>query len=281
MRSTPSATGRHRDGSPRRSRHLRPLRVAPTSLSGPPRTGHSARCRRCGHRIDLYQSTGPRSVALHPAELPITHVPESWRWHLSGGLAHPHADDSNWCRILHTLLCPARTPTCPLTPFLETTRRELAVRTRLLIDAGAITPTPRPAGPCSLRDPALADRPVVQILLVRYLAPSSLDAISCVAHTRHPCARTVLTPERPAGRWRLLPTSPRRDQLALPEKLMAVYDLSHLPHTEQQRWRAQRCPTHAAADLALLAWQVFDPLLHAAHICTRLPRPAALHRRER
>ncbi|MET8813538.1 hypothetical protein ABZW47_16180 [Streptomyces sp. NPDC004549] len=65
---------------------------------------------------------------------------------------------------------------------------------------------------------------------------------------------------------------------------MAVYDLSHLPHIEQQRWRAQRCPTHAAtaaaADLALPAWQVFDPRLHAAHIRTRLPRPA-LHRRER
>jgi hypothetical protein len=55
---------------------------------------------------------------------------------------------------------------------------------------------------------------------------------------------------------------------------MAVYDLSRLPHAEQLRWRTQRCPAHAAApnaaDLALAGWQVFDPLLHAAHIRTRL-----------
>ena len=58
---------------------------------------------------------------------------------------------------------------------------------------------------------------------------------------------------------------------------MAVYDLSRLPYAEQLRWRTQRCPahatTHGAADLALAGWQVFDPLLHAAHLRTRLPHP--------
>ncbi|MEU7584397.1 hypothetical protein AB0B50_43230 [Streptomyces sp. NPDC041068] len=59
---------------------------------------------------------------------------------------------------------------------------------------------------------------------------------------------------------------------------MAVYDLSHLPYAEQLRWRAQRCPAHAAAhsaaDLTLTAWQPFDPLLHHPHIHTHLPDPA-------
>lgn len=58
---------------------------------------------------------------------------------------------------------------------------------------------------------------------------------------------------------------------------MAVYDLGHLSYNEQLRWRTQRCPAHAtapgAADLALAAWEPFDPLLHAAHIHTRLPHP--------
>jgi hypothetical protein len=62
---------------------------------------------------------------------------------------------------------------------------------------------------------------------------------------------------------------------------MAVYDLSHLPHTEQTRWRTQRCSAHAAADgaadLALAGWQIFDPLLHAAHIRARLPHTPARH----
>ena len=60
---------------------------------------------------------------------------------------------------------------------------------------------------------------------------------------------------------------------------MAVYDLGKLPYSEQLRWRAQRCPAHAAAsgaaELALAGWQPFDPLLHAAHIHTRLPHSQA------
>jgi hypothetical protein len=66
---------------------------------------------------------------------------------------------------------------------------------------------------------------------------------------------------------------------------MAVYDLSHLPPAEQRRWRTQRCTAHAAApgaaDLAPADWQPLDPLLHAAHIHTCLPRsaPHPPHRR--
>ncbi|MDC2960398.1 DUF6083 domain-containing protein [Streptomyces gilvifuscus] len=281
MRPTPMP-GCHWDGSP----HTRLLRMAPTSPSRLLRAGHSTRCRHCGHRIDLYQRTDRGPIALHRAELAIAHVPEACRWHLSGGLAHPHGDGSTWCRIPHAVLCPARTPTCPLSPFLEDARRDLAVRTRRLIDIGALTPAPAPAGTAAPENPDHTGRPVVQVLLVRYLAPAPLEAIRCVAQTRHHhrCTRTVLVQGRPVGRWRLLPTGSGCGQPALPDTLMAVYDLSHLPHTEQRRWRAQRCPTHAAtlgtADLAPAAWQVFDPLLHAAHIHTRLPHPEASPRRE-
>jgi hypothetical protein len=56
---------------------------------------------------------------------------------------------------------------------------------------------------------------------------------------------------------------------------MAVYDLTHLPYSEQLRWRAQRCPAHAdapaAADTARTAWEPFDPLTHHEHIQQHLP----------
>ncbi|MGW4162241.1 hypothetical protein [Streptomyces sp. NPDC004788] len=67
-------------------------------------------------------------------------------------------------------------------------------------------------------------------------------------------------------------------QLTLPASDIAVYDLSHLPYSEQVRWRTQRCPTHSATtgapDLALADWEAFDPLLHHAHLATRLPADA-------
>ncbi|MGW1163409.1 DUF6083 domain-containing protein [Streptomyces sp. NPDC002519] len=274
----PSSAGRHWDGSPR-IRHPRPLRVATTSPSRLLRAGQSGRCRRCGHRIDCYQRTDDRPIALHPGELAVAHVPDACRWHLSGGIAHPHGDGSAWCRILHAVLCPARIPTCPISPELEAVRRQLAVRTRRLIDAGVLTPAPTCRQPP--RDTACPSRPVVRILLVRYLAERPVDTIRCVAQTRHRdrCSHPVQASTGPMGAWRLLPTAAQRGQLALPDILMAVYDLSHLPYSEQLRWRAQRCSAHAAApgaaDLAPARWQPFDPLLHAEHIRTRLPHPPA------
>jgi hypothetical protein len=83
----------------------------------------------------------------------------------------------------------------------------------------------------------------------------------------------------------LLPIQPQHAQLALPDGLMAVYDLSHLPYSEQLRWRTQHCPAHAAApgaaELALADWQPFDPLRHTAHIRPHLPPSAAAQPRRR
>ncbi|MFF0017997.1 DUF6083 domain-containing protein [Streptomyces sp. NPDC005374] len=280
MCPTPSSPGCHWDGSPRISHRPRPLRVAPTSPGRLLRAGGRGRCRRCSHRLDLYQSTDQRTVALHPAELAAAHVPASCRWHLSGGIAHPHGDGSAWCRIPHAVLCPARTPACLLSPPLEAARRQLAVQTRRLIDTGAFHPAPPPVVSPLPDDSSRPGHPIVRILLVRYLAPGPLDAIRCVAQTRHRhrCSQQVLTPQRPAGRWTLAASGLRRGQLTLPDTLMALYDLTHLPYAEQLRWRSQRCSVHATAasapDLALASWQVFDPLLHATHIRTRLPHPA-------
>ncbi|MEU8992848.1 DUF6083 domain-containing protein [Streptomyces sp. NPDC048558] len=260
--------------------------MAGTSPSRLLRAGQSSRCRQCGNPIDLYQRADQRPIALHPTELTTTHVPEPCRWHLSSGIAYPHGDGSPWCRIPHAVLCPRRTPLCRTGPYLEALRRQLAVRTRRLTDTGAFTPAPPPTNsPATGADnPA---RPVVQMLLCRYLAQHPVEHIRCVSQTRHRhrCTHPVLAPTKPAGAWRLLPTGPRRGQLTLPDTLMAVYDLGHLPYSEQLRWRAQRCPQHAvtrgAADLALAGWQPFDPLLHMAHIRTNVPHPEACRVRER
>ncbi|MFJ9026005.1 DUF6083 domain-containing protein [Streptomyces sp. NPDC102259] len=242
------------------------------------RAGQSGPSRHWGNRIDLYPRADGRPIALHPAELATARVPASCRWHLGSGIAHPHDDGSAWCRIPHAVLCPQRTPTCRISPPLALARRQLAVRTRRLIDTGVFT---TPTVPPTSAAPDGPDRAVVRMLLGHYLADGPVEAIRCVAQTnhRHRCPRPVLAPDGPAGSWRLLPIGPRRGQLVLPEQTMAVYDLSRLPHAEQRRWRIQRCPAHAivhgAADLALAGWQVFDPLLHAQHLRTGLPYPPA------
>ncbi|MFI6281805.1 DUF6083 domain-containing protein [Streptomyces sp. NPDC050988] len=280
-----ASTSRHRDGSPRTMHPRRPLRVAAASPSRLLRAGQSSRCRQCGHRVDLYQRTDQRPIALHPTELASADVPPPCRWHLSSGIAHPHSDGSPWCRIPHAVLCPSRTATTRMSPHIEAMRRQLAVRTRRLIDTGAITQAP----PTPCKTPAnngRPDRAVVQLLLGRYLAEGPIDGIRCVAQTRQRrrCPHPVLDPRTSVGIWTLLPVGPQHGQLALPDALMAVYDLSRLPYTEQLRWRTQRCTDHAAtpgaADLTLAGWQVFDPLLHAAHLRTRLPHPPPSRRRE-
>ncbi|MEU1004423.1 DUF6083 domain-containing protein [Streptomyces tibetensis] len=288
MCSMPASAGRHWDGSRRITRHHRPVQIAGNSPSRLLRAGQSGRCRQCGNRIDLYQRADQRPIALHPAELATTHVPESCRWHLSSGIAFPHGDGSPWCRIPHVVLCPRRTPLCRPGPRLEAIRRQLAIHTRRLTDTGAFTPSPPPTSSQATDiDTDSPSRPVVQMLLCRYLAEQAVEHIRCVAQTRHRhrCAQPVLTPTNPAGAWRLLPTGPHRGQLTLRDALMAVYDLGHLPYSEQLRWRAQCCPQHAAtayaADLAVAEWQPFDPLLHAAHIRTRPPQPPARQLRGR
>jgi hypothetical protein len=175
------------------------------------------------------------------------------------------------------VLCPHETATTPDSPHIEAARRGLAVRSRRLIDTGAFTPAPPPSTCEPSTDRGRPTRPAVQLLLARYLANCPLENIRCVAQSRHRnrCRHPVLAPNTPAGAWALLPAAPQRGQLALPATLMAVYDLGRLPYAEQLRWRTQRCPAHAtaprAADLAPAEWEPFDPLLHAAHIHTRLP----------
>lgn len=278
-------TSRHWDGSPCTAYPRRTLHVAAHSPSRLLRHGQSGLCRRCGHRIDIYPRSDQWPIALHPTELTVQSVPSACRWHLSSGIAHPHDDGSDWCRIPHAVLCPALTPTCRINPPLDALRRQLAVRTRRLIDTGRLAPTP----PATDMPPAAPDhptRPVANMLLGRYLADGPLEHIRCVAQTRHRkrCPQPVLHPDSPAGTWRLLPISPARRQLPHPDALMTVYDLGLLPHTEQRRWRTQRCPAHAvltsAADLAVTTWQIFDPLRHTAHIHTRLPHTTTSRRQQ-
>ncbi|MFZ4240373.1 hypothetical protein ACOZGD_35060 [Streptomyces murinus] len=165
----------------------------------------------------------------------------------------------------------------PLPPALDDLRRRLALRTRRLLDAGALNPSaPATATGAACRP----ERPVVQLRYDRYLAARPIENIQCVAQTRHRtrCPQPVLDPTIP-GHWTLTPTAPhRRRQSALPATDIAVYDLSSLPCTEQLRWRTQRCTTHAvttgAADLALAEWEPFDRLKHHAHLVTRLPQAA-------
>ncbi|MET8205896.1 DUF6083 domain-containing protein [Streptomyces sp. NPDC005373] len=271
----PTPASRRWDGSHASPHSPRPLHVAPGSPSRLLRSAQSGTCRLCGNRLEWYQRSDGRPIGLHPAELAARAVPASWRWHLSRGVAHPAGDGSPWCRIPHHLPCPGTDITAP-TPQLDELRRQLALRTRRLIDTGAHTP---PSDPPSRPATAVCRpaRPIVRLLYSYYFADRPLEDIRCVAHTRarQRCPHPVHHPSAPPGIWKLHPLSPGHGQLALPGETMALYDLSHLPYAEQLRWRAQRCPRHAtahgAADLALADWEIFDPLHHHQHIHTRLP----------
>lgn len=280
MRSTPPPPARRWDGSPLAHRVRRSLHVSPDGVSRLLRCGQGDRCRECGNRIEWYHRGAQRPVRLHPHELPAARVPAVCRWHVSSGVAYPGGDGSSWCRLPHAAVCPAR-DTPPTPPELTGLRRSLAVNTRRLIDADAFTPCPAsPDRPAPQRKNSAAcrpARPVVQLLYVRYLAARPVDEIQCIAQTRrrHRCTSTLLSPEIPAGTWRLVPATATSGQLALPSAVMAIYDLSAIPYAEQLRWRTQRCPQHAAiptaADLAVADWEPFDPLAHHEHIHNRLP----------
>lgn len=280
MRSTPPPSARRWDGSPLAHRVRRSLHVSPDGVSRLLRCGQGDRCRECGNRIEWYHRGAQRPVSLHPHELSAARVPAVCRWHVSSGVAYPGGDGSSWCRLPHAVVCPAR-DTPPTPPELTGLRRSLAVNTRRLIDAGAFTPCPAsPDSPALQRKNSAAcrpARPVVQLLYVRYLAARPVDEIQCIAQTRrrHRCTSTLLSPDAPAGTWRLVPATVTSGQLALPSAVMAVYDLSAIPYAEQLRWRTQRCPQHAAiptaADLAVADWEPFDPLAHHEHIHNRLP----------
>ncbi|MFE5893230.1 DUF6083 domain-containing protein [Streptomyces sp. NPDC056462] len=277
MCSSPSPSARRWDGSRASGPQRRALRITPDSASRLLRCGQTASCRACGNPVEWYLRADDRLVQLHPHELPVAEVPESCRWHVSRGIAHPAGDGRSWCRLAHDLLCPAR-PAPTAVPQLSGLRRSLALRTRRLLDTGVLAPPATPAGgPPPGEAVCRPARPVVQLLFVRYLASRPVDKIQCVAQTRRRtrCTAEVLGPGALHGVWTLVPVTVRHGQLALPSDVMAVYSLSALPYQEQLRWRAQRCRDHAAAstvgDLAVADWEPFDPMRHHEHIRTRLP----------
>ncbi|MDX2407328.1 DUF6083 domain-containing protein [Streptomyces microflavus] len=278
MCSANASTPRRWDGTPARTPRSRSLRVAPDSPARLVRTAQPGRCPDCGNRVDWHPrtDTDDRAVGLHPQELPAAAVPAISRWHVSSGIAHPAHDGTPWCRIGHAVLCPARSAPAALTPQLAALRRHLALHTRRLINNGALTTRATPPAP-EAAESCRPARPIAQLLSVRYIASHPIDAIQCVAQTRqrHRCTRPVLDDQAPPGTWTLAPTTHlRRRPPSLPVDRMAVYDLTHLPYTEQLRWRHQHCPDHAtssAADLALTEWEPFDPRLHHQHIHPRLP----------
>ncbi|MFF5931571.1 DUF6083 domain-containing protein [Streptomyces hydrogenans] len=279
MRPHPAAFP-HQDGTPTPPRPRRTLTVARDSPSRLLRCAQLARCRQCGNRVDRHTTAGPHPVSLHPGELSVVLVPAHYRWHLASGVAYPAGDGSRWCRIAHSTVCPMTAESGPLPDCLRALRRRLALRTRRLIDTTGSTTQPSPQYTAPDDSDCRPQRPVGQLLHTRYLATRPVEQIQCTAQTRHRtrCTQPVLASGTTPGRWTLMPPTPHHHstrQLALPSRDIAVYDLTHLAHSEQIRRRTQRCPTHAATtaapDLALADWEPFDSLLHHALTATRLP----------
>ncbi|MEU7011855.1 DUF6083 domain-containing protein [Streptomyces sp. NPDC046332] len=279
MRST-HATGRYWDGSPITRRPRRTLNVdcdSPSLL----RIAQRSRCRDCGNLIDWHTTSSYRPVSLHPDEVPAVLVPADLQWHLASGVAYPAGDGSRWCRLSHITLCPASTEPCTLPPTLQDVRRRLALNTRRHTDTKTLTPRHSSAAPPSHEESCVPGRPVVRILYGLYITSLPVQEIQCVAQTGHltRCTDPVLAHGATPGRWALMQASPhRRPHRQVGHSLsgFAVYDLSHLSYSEQKRWRAQRCPAHAATPGALglefADWEPFDPSLHHPYLVNRLPQ---------
>ncbi|WP_327072122.1 DUF6083 domain-containing protein [Kitasatospora purpeofusca] len=278
------------DGSRKGPKATRALRIDPDSPTRLVRSARMAVCHFCGNAIEWCHRPDGTPIPLHPSELPIRHVPVLHRWHLAGGMAYTGAAGTPWSASPTGPCDPATadTPTQPPAPELQQLRRALTLKTRHLINHADFQPRTRPtptAPSAAAETPTEAMRlPVVQMLHIRYLAPRPLPVIRCVAQTlrRTRCRNPVADPHLP-GRWTLVPTDqpPAGGHRHLADHLvpaeMAVYDLTHLPVTEQLRWRGQRCPSHAysrAADIALTQWEPFDAFAHRRHIRTHLPAPA-------
>ncbi|MFD7608442.1 DUF6083 domain-containing protein [Streptomyces mirabilis] len=277
MRSSPGSRRRW-DGSYANGHRLRSLRVDPAGPPRIPRCAQSDRCRECGNQIEWFQRSDEGPVCLHPVELPTDGVPARLRWHVSSGVAHAAGDGSPWCRLAHAAVCPAHDAVFPPdAAALAFLRRRLALNTRRLIDCGAFRPVVASAEPRLPSDVCRPARPIVQLLYVRYLAACPVDEIRCVAMTRRRerCTYPLLGPDDPTGAWILVPSTAAQGQLALPDHVMAMYDLSALPYEVQLRWHLQRCHGHGAtppgADLVMAEWEPFDPVIHSAHIHPRLP----------
>ncbi|MET8012946.1 DUF6083 domain-containing protein [Streptomyces sp. NPDC005271] len=254
--------------------------MAPDSPTRLLRTAQQSRCAACGNRIEWYDRTaGHNPVPLHPDELPAAAVPPNQRWHIDTGIAHPSGDGSPWCRVRHRALCPAA-PTQQGSSMLDDLRRSLALASRRLQDTSRFRPSPPPRSDSPAHDVAPGEaRPVGQCLCLRYLAPGPLEHIPCVAQTRarRRCPHPILDPDGLPGTWILAPLHPDHEpgHLPLAELWLALYDLTHLPYSEQLRWRAQRCTAHAtapdAADIARTTWEPFNPRTHHQHIRHHLP----------
>ncbi|MFE5028314.1 DUF6083 domain-containing protein [Streptomyces sp. NPDC056656] len=185
----PTSPPRRWDGGRAATHRPRALHVAPDSPTRLLRAAQSGTCRLGGNRFEWYQRSDGRPIGLHPTELTTRAVPARCRWHLSRGVAHPAGDGSAWCRIPHHLICPGL-DTTTLTPPLTELRRQLALGTRRLIDAGTHTPPsvqPQPQPAAAVCRPS---RPIAHLLYGYYLADRPLEDIRCVAQTctRHAAA---------------------------------------------------------------------------------------------
>ncbi|XQE83703.1 DUF6083 domain-containing protein [Streptomyces microflavus] len=196
------------DGTPARTPRSRSLRVAPDSPTRLVRTAQPGRCPDCGNHVDWHPRVGTddRPVGLHPKNSPPPlSLPSAAGTSAPASPTRPRRHP--WCRIGHTVLCPARSAPAALTPQLTALRRHLALHTRRLINNNTLT---TPAGPApEATETCRPARPIAHLYSGRYIASRPIDAIRCVAQTRqrHRCTRPVLDDQAPHGTWTLAPTT--------------------------------------------------------------------------
>ncbi|OII64376.1 hypothetical protein BJP40_02380 [Streptomyces sp. CC53] len=133
-------------------------------------------------------------------------------------------------------------------------------------------------------------RHVVAYTYLRWLAPTTIDQLRCVAlaqSTGERCKNLVMTSHLFQGVWEqedipIPPGRAGRETLWAGQK-MWVYSLNSLDVVEYQRWKDQRCTHHGpgsdASDAATPQWVRFDTWRHAEFITYDEPHmPQAVQR---
>ncbi|MEU8526442.1 DUF6083 domain-containing protein [Streptomyces sp. NPDC048629] len=291
----------HWDGSPKDDTSQptrggrRTMRLHPSSASKSLRADKAKRCKYCNHQVEWYERFDGGVVPLIPIEFRTADIPERCRWSVANGLAYIGDGARVTCRVAHPTVCPG-VEHDDNDPDLEEARLKHRIWTRKWIDEGVFVPAVRGAEEDVVEQKVKAvegeARHIVVYAYQRWLAPTSIDKIRCVAHahrTRERCNNMVWDTELNEGYWEQIdipvPQGRQGRQTLWTGQKMWVYALHSLDTSPYKRWLDQRCAAHHPASPAHNSvdpeWVRFDTWRHAEFIAHDLPEmPQDLRRLE-
>lgn len=187
----------------------RNMRVWGSNASQELRANAQAQCVYCGHPMEYFDRFDGGRIPMLTVELPSARLPERYRWHIQGGVAYRGDGGLDRCRLPHPVVCPTAEHQDD-DEDLNDVRRRLGVATRNAINAGLFTPRVQGTDETEVAEQHIkiedgAQRHVVRHATSLWLAPTTVDALRCVARaagtTDERCDTAVLAGQPGEGGW--------------------------------------------------------------------------------